>query len=46
MNELTTEIKKLQSETIDNLKNSKASNTFEHIEQILQILSGFVINII
>jgi len=27
MNELITDIKKLQSETIDNLKNSKASNT-------------------
>ena len=41
MNELTTEIKKLQSETIDNLKNSKASNTIRAYRADIADFIGF-----
>jgi site-specific recombinase XerD len=41
MNELITDIKKLQSETIDNLKNSKASNTIRAYRADIADFIGF-----
>ncbi len=41
MNELITDIKKLQSETIDNLKNSKASNTIRAYKADIVDFIGF-----
>jgi site-specific recombinase XerD len=41
MNELITDIKKLQSQTIDNLKNSKASNTIRAYKSDIADFMGF-----
>ena len=41
MNELITDIKKLQSQTIDNLKNSKASNTIRAYKADIADFVGF-----
>ena len=41
MNELITDIKKLQSQTIDNLKNSKASNTIRAYKADIADFIGF-----
>ena len=46
MNDLTTEIKKLEIETLDNLKLSKAKILFELIDQTLMTLHCFAGNII
>ena len=46
MNELITDIKKLQSDTLDNLKIQNLQTPYAHIELTLQILWGFVIDII
>jgi len=42
MNELITDIKKLQEETLKNLKNSKAFNTVRAYKSTLKTLAYFV----